>query len=313
MVSRSGGNGRAVPQAIATNVNYASGTTVGNGSGQFTQNIWYPARTQDRTTLRPCAVVIPGGGYTTIDTTDQPICPILWKAGFVVFEISYRTNGGNATKYCKMSDSISDVFNFMEWLYANASAYGGDASRVLMVGGSSGAGLVLRCALTNGYGHARPKMAWCMSPDSHMDLVDISVGTDAIGPPWQAQFIYGTGGNSSTQASQADYWTNVSNGPVGTADDLNGIDSPYYWIANHPEVYHDIIENTWIRISTTSQDTTLNYYHGVDMDAKLTALGIPHDYKLWNTPAALHGYGQIFVELTQVWPTIWNRIGPIRG
>lgn len=92
--------------------------------------------------LRPAMVVVHGGGWTSRSGDMTAICERLVKAGFVVFNITYRL----APEH-RYPAPLEDVNAALEWIYANAERYRVASDRIGGWGYSAGAHLILLAGL----------------------------------------------------------------------------------------------------------------------------------------------------------------------
>lgn len=92
----------------------------------------------------PIVVMIHGGSWHS-EEPDQlrPLNSYLAARGYLVARVSYRLAPAN-----RFPAARDDVHAALEWLRANASAYGGDSSRIVLLGRSAGGHL----SLLVGYG-----------------------------------------------------------------------------------------------------------------------------------------------------------------
>ncbi|WP_373097038.1 alpha/beta hydrolase fold domain-containing protein [Zhongshania sp.] len=92
--------------------------------------------------LKPAVVVVHGGGWTNRSGDMGGISRRLAKAGFVVFNITYRL----APEH-RHPAQIEDVSAALEWLYSHAGKYQIDQQRISGWGYSAGAHLILMAGL----------------------------------------------------------------------------------------------------------------------------------------------------------------------
>jgi len=96
----------------------------------------------ESTGLRPAVVVVHGGGWTNRSGDMAGISKRLAKAGFVVFNITYRLAPDD-----RHPAQVEDVSAALEWLYTNAEKYQIDPKRISGWGYSAGAHLILLAGL----------------------------------------------------------------------------------------------------------------------------------------------------------------------
>lgn len=108
-------------------------------------NVWLPAGTR-KGDDKPVMVWVPGDRYVHAEASD----PLYNGAAFaaeqdvIVVAVSYRNgvDGWSEIDGCPSNRGMRDVATALEWVHDNAYALGGDASRVTVLGQSSGAGVV---------------------------------------------------------------------------------------------------------------------------------------------------------------------------
>jgi acetyl esterase/lipase len=94
----------------------------------------------------PILVYIHGGGWMNGDkSTYRRICALYAQAGFLVCNINYRL-----TPQYDYTAQMQDVASAVYWAYRNCSRYGGDPSRIFLVGDSAGAHLASWYAAASG-------------------------------------------------------------------------------------------------------------------------------------------------------------------
>ncbi len=95
----------------------------------------------------PVLVSVHGGGWVYGDKDGyQFYCMELARHGFVVVNFSYRLS-----PQVQYPEHLADVNNAMHWAAEHIGEYGGDASKICMIGDSAGAQMaaMYACALTN--------------------------------------------------------------------------------------------------------------------------------------------------------------------
>ena len=103
-------------------------------------DVYYP---QTAKTILPVIIYIHGGGFIAGDNKYvQQYCMTLAEAGYAVFNINYRL----APKFQEPAQ-LTDVLAAMSWVKANCARYQGDASRIVLAGGSAGAYLAAYAAI----------------------------------------------------------------------------------------------------------------------------------------------------------------------
>lgn len=131
-------------------------------------------RRKDHPTGAPVLVQIHGGGWVIGRKEDQglPLMHLLARRGWVCFNVEYRLSP-KAT----FPDHIVDVKEAVAWVRAHAAEYGGDASRLVITGGSAGGHLASLAALTPGvnqpgFEDADTSVAGCASMYGVYDFTD---------------------------------------------------------------------------------------------------------------------------------------------
>lgn len=94
--------------------------------------------------LKPAVVVVHGGGWTNRSGTMNGISAKLAKAGFVVFNITYRL-----APESRYPAPVNDVSDAITWLYDHANEYQVDTTNINGWGYSAGAHLILMAGLDN--------------------------------------------------------------------------------------------------------------------------------------------------------------------
>jgi acetyl esterase len=84
---------------------------------------------------RPVVIYFHGGGWISGTKVDRRrICREIAHNGYLVFNVDYRL----APKY-RYPVQMVDMARAVRWVSGNASRYGGDASRIFLMGESAGA------------------------------------------------------------------------------------------------------------------------------------------------------------------------------
>jgi acetyl esterase/lipase len=123
------------------------------GGEELRADVWRPpeggiATAADGPGGRPAIIVVHGGGWRSGERGDFP----LWNAwfaskGYVVFDIDYRLSPPPTWR-----EAPDDVECAVGWVKKNASRYGVDPRRVVLMGRSAGAHLALLTAYAHGSG-----------------------------------------------------------------------------------------------------------------------------------------------------------------
>lgn len=283
VVTRTLTQSKYLPTTTGTNVAYGSipttpagGQGVGGTYGGQTVDITYPSTNPGE--LRPCAVVVHGGGWeggTKADTNVPQTAEALAFAGYVVFNVDYRTAGGSGSPYVKIADELADYYLFWSWLQANAQTYYGDPKRVLVLGGSAGGHMALMGAIT---GNARPTVVVAWSPGCQLDL---KPPTSPAGWPqpvngngYDSRVAFTTGGASPTDVA-------VQN----TANDWYKL-SPYWQVVNSGQ--YGVVPGAipFILIQHQEYDGNVPYAQSQAMDTALTNAAVSHQLIGYTTGAA---------------------------
>lgn len=84
----------------------------------------------------PVVMLIHGGGWTVGDKEMfEPESRALARAGFVVFDINYTLDPAGGPAYPRQ---VNDVHTALAWVLEHAVEYGGDSTRIGVLGGSAG-------------------------------------------------------------------------------------------------------------------------------------------------------------------------------
>ncbi len=84
----------------------------------------------------PILMLIHGGGWTIGDKEMfEPESRTLARAGFVVFDINYTLDPAGGPAYPRQ---VNDVHTALAWVLEHAVEYGGDSTRIGVLGGSAG-------------------------------------------------------------------------------------------------------------------------------------------------------------------------------
>ncbi|KAH8695617.1 Alpha/Beta hydrolase protein [Talaromyces proteolyticus] len=121
----------------------------------------------------PIYLYFHGGGHLlgTIETEDASCSRIAANASILVVNINYRH-----TPEFKHPTQVDDAWDAFEWLSRNASAIGGDPTRVIVGGISAGAGLAASIVIRQHMDSKTPSLTvcgqllcipWLIHPDNH--------------------------------------------------------------------------------------------------------------------------------------------------
>jgi len=114
------------------------------------KRLWLYVYSNPHEGLWPVAVMIHGGGWMEGDKSMDNkvyICKVLAKNGYVVFNVNYRL-----LPEVRIKKQAEDVMAAVIWAKEHAEEYGGDPSRVGVMGGSAG-------------GHLGALVAWASDDD----------------------------------------------------------------------------------------------------------------------------------------------------
>ncbi len=96
--------------------------------------------------LRPAIILVHGGGWKSGNKTmQQPLAQQLAERGWVCFTVEYRLS-----LEAQFPEGIKDVKSAVKYVRFNAESFGVDASKIAVLGCSSGAQMASLIATTNG-------------------------------------------------------------------------------------------------------------------------------------------------------------------
>ena len=105
----------------------------------------------DNATPKPVIFWVHGGAWAIGDKSNSLTTKLNWAyaQGYTFVSVNYRlsTNNNNV----RFPDHSNDVADALKWVYDNISAYGGDPSRIGLMGHSAGAHLVALLSTDNSY------------------------------------------------------------------------------------------------------------------------------------------------------------------
>jgi acetyl esterase len=100
----------------------------------------------------PVVLYIHGGGFHILSKDTHWLMGLAFaRRGYLVFNVSYRL----APQH-RFPAAVEDVCAAYEWVVANASAWGGDVSRLVVAGESAGANLSVSLTLATTYARDEP-------------------------------------------------------------------------------------------------------------------------------------------------------------
>jgi acetyl esterase len=101
---------------------------------------------------RPIVMYVHGGGFSLLSKDTHWVMALVFaRYGYLVFNISYRL----APRH-PYPAAVMDTLAAYEWVVANAPAYGGDLSRLVVAGESAGANLVAALSVATSYRRPEP-------------------------------------------------------------------------------------------------------------------------------------------------------------
>lgn len=100
----------------------------------------------------PVILYLHGGGFSLLSKETHWLIALLFaRAGYVVCNVSYRLAGDHP-----FPAALEDAVDALCWLERNAEQWGGDTSRLVFAGESSGANLATALAITTCYRRSEP-------------------------------------------------------------------------------------------------------------------------------------------------------------
>lgn len=122
------------------------------------------------TGLRPVLIIVHGGGWSTGDKQGEaPFAAAMASEGFVTVNVNYTLSSPTSPGY---PDQVQEIQQAIKWTIAHARQYGGDPSRIGMVGFSAGAYLSAMAALldSNLPGHPIKAVVTLSAPFDFMTI-----------------------------------------------------------------------------------------------------------------------------------------------
>jgi len=162
------GTPKAGPEvSVARDVPYGSATDVELVLDVFTARDAVAA---------PVVMLIHGGGWTVGDKEMfEPESRALARAGFVVFDINYTLDPAGGPAYPRQ---VNDVHTALAWVQEHAAEYGGDSTRIGVLGGSAGGYLAAMLGTQANTASASPVSA-VASLSGPMDITALVAGLRA--------------------------------------------------------------------------------------------------------------------------------------
>ena len=109
-------------------------------------------RPSERPAPWPVMIYVHGGAFRILSKDTHFMMGLGWaRRGYLVFNISYRL----APRH-PYPAAVEDTCAAFEWIVANAAAYGGDLSRLVIAGESAGANLATSLTLATCYHRSEP-------------------------------------------------------------------------------------------------------------------------------------------------------------
>jgi alpha-L-fucosidase 2 len=231
------------------------------GSTSLTLDAWVPEGAGPFAAV----IIVHGGGFIAGDkqTYVKPLFPILTDAGFAWFTINYRLAPAS-----KFPEPVTDVEDAVRWVMKNAKQYKVDARRVALTGESAGGHLVSYIAVTSAS----------------------KLGLRAVVPIYAPHDLLARAKNAGKPSDNIQKFVGV--GPELTPENIAKLEkaSPYY---------HAQPKMPPILLIHGTKDAQVPYEQSVDMQKKLSALGVRCD--LFTVPDGAHGMGSWAKLPSQEW------------
>lgn len=92
----------------------------------------------------PVVMWVHGGGYQTGDKTNRirDKVKLINSAGWILVSVNYRLTAPGQVVSAEFPDHYDDVASAVAWVHHNIASYGGDATRIALLGHSAGADIV---------------------------------------------------------------------------------------------------------------------------------------------------------------------------
>jgi len=216
----------------------------------------------------PAVVIIHGGGWTggsKSASREFNIGTTLAKVGYVCASVEYLKEGAG-----HWPTNLYDCKNAVRFLRKNAKRYQVDVDHLGVIGGSAGGHLALMVAYTHGVRELTPDSPYPGISDQVQCCVDLYGPTDRL----------------TRQSTAADGTPNGQLHEAGLFSDPRG-ENPEKWKLASP-VYYVAKDSPPTLILHGSADTTVDREQSVELDRKLTQLGVEHQLIL------LPGIGHTF-------------------
>ncbi len=136
----------------------------------------------------PVVVWVHGGGYRAGDkrngTRDK--VRVFNDAGWILVSTNYRLTPEGREGSAEFPDPFDDVAAALAWVHEHIAEYGGDPSRIALLGHSAGADIVANVAADPTYlerAGVGTDIVRCLGPLDTVGFDDLVVGPDAAFPP----------------------------------------------------------------------------------------------------------------------------------
>ncbi|MEM9080843.1 MAG: alpha/beta hydrolase, partial [Verrucomicrobiota bacterium] len=155
--------------------------------GSLTAHFLTPPHHNPKNDHRPCIVFFHGGLWdTSMATQFVPHCHHFTTRGAVTLTVEYRVSSKHNTGPI---EAYTDARATLRFLAQNAQSIGLDLTKIVMVGGASGAHLVLSCAtlLENNESNPIPRPAAVIGYSSIVDCTKKGIGLASFPSPKEAK------------------------------------------------------------------------------------------------------------------------------
>lgn len=132
---------------------------------------------------KPVVLWVHGGGYQTGDKANQMAAKkaLFHAEGWILVSINYRLTVPGDPSSAQFPDHYEDVASAVAWVHANIGRYGGDPSRIALLGHSAGADIVSNVAAQPSYlaAHGLPLSTLdCVGPLDTEGFDKVAAGGD---------------------------------------------------------------------------------------------------------------------------------------
>jgi arylformamidase len=173
---------------------------------------------------RPAVVYLHGGAWAVGDKANQIAnkAALFTGAGYAFASVNYRLSPADPTGFdpgrVRFPDHPHDVGEAVAWLERNLDAYGGDPSRMLLIGHSAGAHLASLVSTDPSYVRAYEVEPWrligAVSLDT--DAFDVAAEADPASPTANNPLLFQNAFGTSAENAATDSWRLAS--PIHWAD-----------------------------------------------------------------------------------------------